>query len=313
MGFKYTVVCDTLGFIGYDFHENPEEILQTIKDAGYDGADLPGNPDKGDPGELRKLADVIGIAIPEVLGAWAYFHGGEDRDLASGNPEARERGVTYAKRVLDYASVLGATYLEICAPQPPVFQYGFPEKPIKELRQNFIEALKEIAAHAEGCGVNILLEPLNCYEAFPGVLTTLQHAVSIIEESGMDNIGIQPDVYHMNISEASMTDALRAAGKYIRHVHANETNHYTIGTGHADYPGIIRALKDIGFDGYLAIYLPFVSQEAFRMPGAGYGSSSSSDSSASRPDLKEHLERPLKYLKQIESIVDLERGIYRKD
>jgi len=196
-------------------------------------------------------------------------------------------------------------------PQPPVYEYGFPKKPIQTLRANFISALKEIHAHAKDRGVTILLEPLNCYEAFPGVLTTLSHAVSIIEESGLDHIGIQPDIYHMNISEASMTDALRAAGKYIKHVHTNETNHYTIGTGHADYPAVIRALKAIGFDGYLAIYMPFVSQEVFGM-GGGYGAEAGEGSGAraGKPDLKPHLETPIKYLKQIECVVEKEREIY---
>ena len=314
MSFKYTVVCDTFAFLGCSFYEQPKEILQAIKDAGYDGADLPGDPTKADPKQMRKLADTIGLDIPEVLGAWAYFHGGEDRDFAGGNKDAKKRGLAYAKDTIDYAAELGATYFEICAPQPPVYEYGFPKLPIATMRNNFIEALREIHAHAVTRGITILLEPLNSYEAYPQVLTSLYNAIEIIEASGLDNVGIQPDIFHMNISESSMTDALRAAGKYVKHMHTNETNHYAIGTGHADYPAIIRALKDIGYDGYLAIYMPFVSQEVFHSGSFGYGASGDGpvDEKASKLDLKPYLEWPIRYLKQIEQIVDRERVIYEK-
>ena len=76
MSFKYTVVCDTLSWLGWPFYEDPKEILQAIKDAGYDGADLPGDPTQADPKQMRQLADEIGLEVPEGLGAWAYFHGG---------------------------------------------------------------------------------------------------------------------------------------------------------------------------------------------------------------------------------------------
>lgn len=312
MSFKYTVVCDTIAWLGYDFYEDTQEILQAIKDAGYDGADLPGDPTKADPKELRKRTDAVGLKVPEVLGAWAYFHGGEDRDFAGGNPDARKRGVTYAKKTLDYAAELGAQYFEICAPQPPIYEYGFPKLPIETMRKNFIEALRDIHAHAVKCGITILLEPLNCYEAYPQVLTSVHNAIQIIEASGLDSIGIQPDVFHMNVAESSTTDALRAAGKYVKHVHLNETNHYALGTGHADYPAIIRALKDIGFDGYLAIYMPYVSQELFHMSG-GYGADSGLYAKITKPDLRPYLEWPINYLKQIETMIDREREIYEKD
>ena len=112
MAYKYTVVCDTLGFLGYDVLEQPEEILKTIKDAGYDGADLPGAPDRADTKQLRGIMDTLELEVPEVLGAWAYFHGGEDRDLAGDNEEARERGIKYAKKAIATAT------------EPPAFPAG---------------------------------------------------------------------------------------------------------------------------------------------------------------------------------------------
>ena len=40
----------------------------------------------------------------------------------------------------------------------------------------------------------ILLEPLNKYEAYPGVLTTVHDGIRVIDESGFDNLGLQTNV-----------------------------------------------------------------------------------------------------------------------
>ena len=312
MALRYTVVCDTLSFLGYDLLEEPKEILQTIKNAGYDGADLPGDPNRANGKELRNLVDSIGLEVPEVLGAWAYFHGGEDRDLAGDDEEARQRGINYANKMLDYSVQVGARFFSICAAQPPIYQVPFPKLPIQTLRQNFMNALKEICQHANKCGLTILLEPLNCYEAYPGVLTTVYEALSIIKEMGVDNIGIQPDVFHMNVGEASIADSIRTAGKSVRHVHINETNHRELGTGHADYTAVIKALRDINYDGYLAVYMPYTTQEIFNLVGFGYGQTdgSGSNEKVKKTDLKAYLEKPLKYLKEIESVVEMGSKIY---
>lgn len=136
-----------------------------------------------------------------------------------------------------------------------------PKQPVEELRANFVAAATEICEHAKPLGITVLMEPLNQYEAYPGVLTTLEEAVYVVEAVPCDNIGIQPDISHMSISESNIYDALRAAAPYIHVVHTNETNHRQLGTGHADYPEFFRMLKEINFNGYLTTYLPIVSQE----------------------------------------------------
>ena len=160
--------------------------------------------------------------------------------------------------------------------------------------------MRTICQYAAPRNVTILLEPLNLYEALPGVLTSVYDAIGLIDELGLDNLGVQPDVFHMNVSESSMTDSLRAAGKRIQVFHMNETNHYRLGTGHADYKAIISTLKECGFDGYVTVYAPLISEEVFQKKGQ----------SPDRPDLKTALGEQLRFLKEIESIVDAERTIY---
>ncbi len=310
MGFKYTVVADTLAFLGYDLNENTEEILQAVKNAGYDGFDVAGDREAIQAGELRRMADSQELEIPEVLGAWAYYHSGENRDLAGGDAEVRSRGIQYAKDSIELAVELGARYFEVCAAQPPIPQIPYPNVSIKTLRANFLEALKEICGYAEERDIEILFEPLNCYEGYPGVLTTLYEATNLIQDLGYANTGIQPDVFHMNVSEGSVPDALREAGTLIKHFHMNETNRYSYGSGHGDHRAIIRTLKEIGFSGYIAIYLPLVSQDVCRL--GGYIASAAAGEVAEPADLSFYLEHQIQYLKQIENQVELQWAIYEK-
>ncbi len=303
MSFKYSLQCDTLEWVGYHVLKEPDVVLRAAKEAGYDGVDLPGNPQAVDAREWRTRVADYGLAIPEVLAAWGYYHAGEERNLASTDPAKRASAVQYAKNVVDLAAGLGASYTELCAAQPAVPQLPFPVEPVAALRDNFRQSIREICAHAAPRGITILLEPLNTYEGLPEVLTTLYEAVNYVDELGFDNLGVQPDVYHMNVEEGSIPDALRYAGKRIRHFHLNETNHCQHGTGHGDYQEIFRILKGIGYDGYLCTYLPKTTQAILQ------GGAANPD----RPDLPEVLNGLLGFLKETERTVDQSRGFYEAE
>ena len=143
------------------------------------------------------------------------------------------------------------------------------------------------------------------------MLTTIYEAVNYVDELGLDNLGVQPDVYHMNIEEGSIPDALRYAGSRIKHFHLNETNHCQHGTGHADYQEIFRILKGIGYDGYLCTYMPKTTQAILQSaPGNPYVPEGAATSAGARPDLVVLLKGLLSFLQETERTVDQSREFY---
>ena len=62
------------------------------------------------------------------------------------------------------------------------------------------------------------------------------------------NIGIHLDTYHMNIEENSIGEAIRKAGKRLRHFHTGENNRNIPGRGHIDWDEVFGALKEIGYE-----------------------------------------------------------------
>ena len=161
MPFKYSAISDTVRRLGYSILETPQRVLEAIKGAGFDAVDIPGDPQKVNVEDLRRLIDATGLQVAEVQGAWAFHHAGESRDLAGDDEEARRRGINYGKACIDLASALGAQYFEICSSQSPIPQIPFPQLPLHTLRSNFLESSREIAEYAAERNITVLFEPLN--------------------------------------------------------------------------------------------------------------------------------------------------------
>jgi sugar phosphate isomerase/epimerase len=282
MDMKYSVVLNTLntGDNGCSVWEHPHEVLQTIADAGYDGIDMDAEPDRIDRNrfnEVRDLAFSMGLKVPALLGAWAPWHCGEERDLCSTDETIRMRGVGYSKRAIDLAAEFE---------QPPLFQlcacpieneYPLASTPIDTLRQQFVKSTMEIVAYAAPKGVNIAIEPINKFEGQAGFLNAIPEALSIVDEIAADNLGVQADFYHMNMADGNLIETLRLMEGKLMHVHLAESNRYILGTGHLDFAAILQTLKELNFTAYLSL-----------------------DSVPAKPDWKTVVEQGISYMKQME-------------
>jgi sugar phosphate isomerase/epimerase len=117
-------------------------------------------------------------------------------------------------------------------------------------RQLLVAQLRELAPAAREAGVSLFLEPLNRLSAY--LVNRLQQGVTIAEEVG-PGVAIMADFWHMNIEEADIAASIRAAGMHIVYVHVADSNRLQPGRGHLDFLPGFRALKEIGYDGYLGL------------------------------------------------------------
>ena len=67
------------------------------------------------------------------------------------------------------------------------------------------------------------------------------------------NVGLLIDTFHSNIEEKNVPDAYRTAARHLKHVHTCENDRGTPGSGHVDWTGVFKALREIGYDGNLTI------------------------------------------------------------
>lgn len=119
------------------------------------------------------------------------------------------------------------------------------------------DALQRLGEHAKSLGTVLIYEPLNRYET--NMATTMVQGVELLNPLATQSVKLLADLFHMNIEETSISQAIKDAGSYIGHVHFVDSNRQAAGRGHMDFAPIAAALESIGYDGY-------ASAEAFPIP-----------------------------------------------
>lgn len=165
--------------------------------------------------------------------------------LCHSNATIRARARKFIQTIIDLAA-------EFDAPAIVGSMQGRIEPPLE--RENALawlrDALHELGAHAALRDQPLLYEPLNRYET--NVFNRVAETCAFLQTPHTHNVKILADLFHMNIEEPSIAEAIRAARGYIGHVHFADSNRRAMGCGHIAAEPIIRALQEIGYDGYLS-------------------------------------------------------------
>jgi sugar phosphate isomerase/epimerase len=110
------------------------------------------------------------------------------------------------------------------------------------------EALEQLGPRARAVGVPLLFEPLNRYET--NLVRSVAEGLELLKPLRTKNVKLLVDLFHANIEEVSIAEALRLAGPDLGHVHFADSNRHAVGLGHTDFAPIVEALRQIGYEGY---------------------------------------------------------------
>ena len=196
--------------------------------------------------------------------------------MASTDETTRRYAIGYAQKCTDLAVDLNVSVYEICCcPAEP--KYPVSDVPLPTVRQNFVESAREISRYAADRGVRVAMEPVNRFEGYAGFMNSVVDAVGVADEIGEENLGVMVDLFHANIEDVSVTDAIGRAKHRLMLIHLADSNRQMPGMGHIDFTDVIRELDEIGFEGYLSL-----------------------DCLPARPDAKTYLAHSIGYMKQLE-------------
>jgi len=166
--------------------------------------------------------------------------------------EARQAKAEAIKEGLGLAAAIDAVSIVVpeYGPQlpPPIFMLP----PLGEAEKSLLLALlEEVGRYAEKLETTLVLEPINRYET--RFFHTLDEAIGICKEVGIPNLKILADTFQMSIEERNIAESIRRAGEYIRHVHLSDSGRLLPGYGNIDFKAVFAALKEIGYEGYMAL------------------------------------------------------------
>lgn len=234
------------------YHEGLEHGCSRAAELGFDAVEIfPPSAQAIDPGLLRSLLDTHSLKLAAVgTGAGWLLH---QWSLASQDPSIRANAKAFIRSIVDIAGQFGAP--AIIGSMQGKIEVGKQREPAL---QWIAEGIVELAGLAQDAyGVSLLLEPINRYES--NVFNRLGDTAQFIRAVGVGNVRILADMFHMNIEETNLAEAILSAGSLIGHVHFADSNRQAIGQGHTDAAAIVGALSDVGYTGYL-------SSEIFPLP-----------------------------------------------
>lgn len=235
------------------FWDGLADAFQRAADLGFDAIEIfaPG-PDTVDRAEVKQLMATHGLEVAAVgTGAGMVKHG---LNLTDPSADKRAAAKDFIRQMIDFGAEFQAPAI-IGSMQG---RWGG-DLDLTAALGLLGDALNELGEHAKSQGVTLIYEPLNRYET--NLIKTVADGVAFLKTLKTDNVKLLADLFHMNIEEASLADAIRTGVGHIGHVHFVDSHRQAAGFGHMNFVPIVQALKDTGYDGYL-------SAEAFPLPDA---------------------------------------------
>ena len=188
--------------------------------------------------DVRAAADAAGVAIAlynTPAGDWTKG----ERGLAALPGRQADFRAAFG-RALDYAGVLEPGRIHVMA--------GIAKG--KDARTTFVENLAWAAAEAPG--QQLCIEPINDRDIPGYFLNRTSEAIPIIDEVGAANLGLQFDIYHVQIMEGDMTRRLERLADRIVHVQlAGVPERHEPDAGELNVAHVMGTLDRIGYDGWV--------------------------------------------------------------
>jgi sugar phosphate isomerase/epimerase len=222
---------------------------------GFDGVEVfPRSTEELDAKQIRQLLTEHNLKLAAMgTGAGWVVH---KLRLTDPDAQVRAQARAFIASVVEFAGSFGAPAI-IGSMQGRADGEVTREQAFEWLREH----LEQLGPHAQALGVPLLFEPLNRYET--NLVQSVADGLELLKPLGTKNVKLLVDLFHANIEETSITDALRLAGHDLGHVHFADSNRRAIGLGHTDFAPIAEALDGIGFGRYAsAEILPLPDEDA---------------------------------------------------
>ena len=121
--------------------------------------------------------------------------------------------------------------------------------------ENCAIGLEPLVKYAEELGVNVVMELLNSKVNHKDYMCDLTPwGVELVEKIGSPRFKLLYDIYHMQIMEGDVIATIRDNHQYFAHYHTGGVpgRHEIDESQELYYPAIVKAIRDTGFQGYLA-------------------------------------------------------------
>jgi sugar phosphate isomerase/epimerase len=219
-----------------------ETTIARLSRCGYDAIEISGEPERYDTKAVRKSLKDAGLRCSGTVTLMLA-----ERDLLAADEARRAASVKYVTDCITMVKELGGEEITIVpSTVGKVKPVGTPD----EEWQWAVQSLKQCYEHGQKEGVRLALEALNRFETY--FLNRHDQCLLLAEAVGPD-CGICLDVFHMNIEEVDMYDAIRKSKARLVDFHVADNNRMACGQGACDWAKILGTVKETGYTGTLTV------------------------------------------------------------
>jgi protein FrlC len=122
-----------------------------------------------------------------------------------------------------------------------------------------LEGLGNVAKYAKELGVTMVVEPT---PADSNLIETADDALLLSEQTGASNVKVMFDTFHALYRNEVASDYVYRMADKLHHVHIADSDRLPPGQGRCDFPAVLKALKEINYDGYLSMEVGFHTRQA---------------------------------------------------
>ncbi len=221
--------------------ESLSNSASRLQKAGLEYIELHGNHYGADlgykPAETLDIIKSYGLKVSGVCGMFSC-----DNDLSSNRPLNRQAAIDYLKREIEFTAAVGGEYLLVV---PAAVGRAQPYDDSEFERS--VEAIQTVSELFVKYNVKAAIEPIRSAET--SLTHTFEDAKRYIAAVDRPNISyINGDVYHMQLEESHIGEAIVNAGDMLVNLHMADSNRCALGSGSLDLDCIIMALYLISYN-----------------------------------------------------------------
>jgi len=220
--------------------ESLEKTAQRLHTNGIHWIELHGNRYGADLGyKSSHVMETLKRYDINVAGVCGMF--GAENDLSSNSGVVRQQAIDYIRRQIDLCHDTGGSYLLVvpgAVGRPSAYDDSEFERSVETFQLVIDDFVKS--------GIRAAIEPIRSAEV--SLVHTIKDAQRYLAAVGSSEVGhINGDVYHMQVEEVNIADAIVDAGASLINLHLADSNRCALGNGSLDVDAIIMALYTIGF------------------------------------------------------------------
>jgi sugar phosphate isomerase/epimerase len=206
--------------------------------------------------EYRAMVEDLGMSILGLhwlLAKTSGFH------LTTDDAAVRSKTADYFKSLIELCVDLGGNIMVLGSPLQRNFTAPMTHD---QAMDNAIDVIGRLTSDLESANVRLAIEPLGPQEG--NFLNHASQARAMIQRIASPNVRLHLDVKAMSSEGFQIAQIIQDHADLLIHFHANDPNKLGPGMGDVDQAPIFKALKDIGYSGWVSVevfdYSPGVEQ-----------------------------------------------------